>query len=177
MNDLVPAAFYRLPPALRGELAEPWGPVVAGSDLTRLVSPTDLLICVGDVVSLTALDLGLRPRLIIVDGRTQRGPLSEASQALLSKYGAPVLVRNPAATLTRSAWLAVRGAIRSRMPKPTRLVVDGEEDLVGIACFLEAPDGAVVLYGMPGRGVAFVRVDEAVRDKVRDLVAHFEAAR
>jgi uncharacterized protein (UPF0218 family) len=51
--------------------------------------------------------------------------------------------------------------------------VEGEEDLLGIPCFLEAPLGAKVLYGMPGKGVVVVEVTPVFQERVRALLARF----
>lgn len=174
MDDLAPRRLYRLPVALRTELAEPWGPVLGQGEVAARLRPGDVIVTVGDVVSLTALDLKVTPRLMVVDGRTQRGPLSREGKTVLARFGVRVPVSNPPATLTRTAWMAVRKALRDPAAPPTRIDVDGEEDLVGIPCFLEAPDGAVVLYGIPNRGIAFVRVDDKVRARVAGLVQRFE---
>jgi uncharacterized protein (UPF0218 family) len=173
--ELAPAVAYRMPASLRAALGEPWGPVLATAELTKRIQASDLLVTVGDVVSAVALEVGLRPHLIVVDGHTQRGKPAPAEVAALAKWGREVRVANAAGEVTRQAWLAVREALAS--PSPTRIFVEGEEDLVGIPCFLEAPDGAVVLYGIPGQGVAFVRVDAAVRRRVRGVLERFESVR
>ena len=49
--------------------------------------------------------------------------------------------------------------------------VDGEEDLAALPAVLVAPDGAAVVYGQPGEGMVLVTVDEARRDRCRDLLA------
>jgi uncharacterized protein (UPF0218 family) len=59
---------------------------------------------------------------------------------------------------------------------PVRIFVEGEEDLLGLPCFLEAPLGAKVMYGMPGQGVAVVEVTPAFQDRVRALLVRFESA-
>ncbi|HUR25411.1 MAG TPA: DUF359 domain-containing protein, partial [Candidatus Thermoplasmatota archaeon] len=72
----------------------------------------------------------------------------------------------------REAWDAIRLGLQHE-EGPVRIVVEGEEDLLGIPCFLEAPPGAIVLYGMPNQGVVVVRVDAAFKAKVAALLARF----
>jgi uncharacterized protein (UPF0218 family) len=172
--DLRPPRRYVLPDALRAELARPFGPVVAGKDLPALLEGATVL-AVGDVVSLTLKTLGIEPRLFVCDFLTQRGEPDPTYEAELGAWGRLAFrVSNPAATVTREAWDAVRlGLAAGAEAAPVRVVVDGEEDLLGIPCFLEAPDGSLVLYGMPGKGVVVVTVDAAFKAKVAALLARF----
>lgn len=189
--DLRPARRYLLPEALRRELAAPFGPIVQSEDLKERLTGVDVVVAVGDVVSLTLKLLGLTPRLFVCDYQTQRGlPAGRTAQGVNTKglvshesalYEAELgswgemsfTVRNPAGSITRQAWDAVRIALEH--PKgPVRVHVEGEEDLLGIPCFLEAPDGAVVLYGMPNQGVVLVHVDAAFKAKVAALLARFQ---
>lgn len=177
-GDLRPARRYALPDALRKDLGKPFGPVVAGDALPAAVAGATMLLAVGDVVSLTCKTLGLEPALFVCDFMTQRGTPDPTYEAELGSWGALAFrVSNPAATITRQAWDAIRLGIEHAAggDVPVRIVVDGEEDLVGIPCFLEAPDGAAVLYGMPGQGVVVVKVDAALKRRVADVLARFTA--
>jgi uncharacterized protein (UPF0218 family) len=173
--ELVPAISYKLPQGLRQELAKAFGPVVAGAELRGVVKPDDLVIAVGDVVSLTCKEQGIEPKLFVVDYKTQRGGVSELYKRELGGWGEDELkVKNSAATITREAWLAIREGLAR--PGKVRIVVQGEEDLLGIPCFLEAPLGAKVLYGMPGKGVVVVTVDRTIQDTIVAVLAKFLAA-
>lgn len=175
--DLRPPRRYVLPEALRGELARPFGPVVAGKELPGLLAGAPAVLAVGDVVSLTLKTLGIEPRLFVCDFLTQRGEPDPTYEAELGAWGQKAFrVSNPAATITREAWDAIRlGLAAAGGPGegPVRVVVDGEEDLLGIPCFLEAPEGSVVIYGMPGKGVVVVTADAAFKAKVAELLRRF----
>lgn len=162
--------MYRLPDALRTIFQEPFGPVYSTEELKMQISRADPLVCIGDQVSLTALELGLKPQLVIVDFKTQRNqPLEEKEVAVLRKYGRSVVrVANPPATVTAELYAAVVQGLR--LSGGTRIEVEGEEDLAGLPVFAEAPDGTTVLYGMPKRGVCLVRVDAAIRQTSRHLL-------
>ena len=171
--DLRPARRYVLPEALRKDLGKPFGPVVAGNDLAEALEGAAAVVAVGDVVSLTLKTLGVEPALFVCDFMTQRGTPDPTYERELGAWGTLAFrVRNPAASITREAWDAVRLGLQ-HTPGPVRIVVDGEEDLLGIPCFLEAPDGAVVLYGMPGQGVVVVEVDAALKRRVAEVLARF----
>lgn len=184
--EVRPAVAYLLPDALRRELAAPFGPVLTTEQLGALLTGEDVLVCVGDVVSLTVKELGLSPRLFVCDFQTQRGQADRLFETELGAWGRLAFrVRNPAGQVTREAWDAIRLGMahgsdggggdgeEGEGEGPVRIFVEGEEDLLGLPCFLEAPAGAKVLYGMPGQGVAVVEVTAALRERVRALLARF----
>lgn len=172
--DHRPKRRYVLPESLRKDLGKPFGPVVGGHDLPKVLAGATCVIAVGDVVSLTLKKLGIDPALFVCDFMTQRGEPDPTYELELGTWGDVAFrVRNPAASITREAWDAVRLGLQ-HTPGPVRIVVEGEEDLLGIPCFLEAPDGATVLYGMPGKGVVVVTVDADLRKRVLEVLAKFE---
>ena len=182
--DLRPAKRYVLPEALRQELAAPFGPILQSEQLKERLAGVECVVAVGDVVSLTLKLLGITPRVFVCDYQTQRGlgggRKGEAANETglyemeLGSWGdVSFAVRNPPTTITRQAWDAIRIAL-DHPEGPVRILVEGEEDLLGIPCFLEAPDGAAVLYGMPNQGVVVVRVDAAFKARVAALLAKFQ---
>jgi GTP-dependent dephospho-CoA kinase len=172
--DLRPAKRYVLPEALRRELGKPFGPVVGGNDLPKALKDATTVVAVGDVVSLTLKELGIEPALFVCDFLTQRGEPDPTYERELGSWGEVAFrVRNPAGSITREAWDAVRLGLQHGTGL-VRIVVEGEEDLLGIPCFLECPDGAVVVYGMPGKGVVVVAVDAALKARVREVLAKFD---
>lgn len=163
-----PETRYIVPDALRADLARPWGPVVSTSEVAAAVGDAQVL-AVGDVVSMTLRDLDITPKLLVVDYRTQRHEDDPKYREALEAVGdREVRVRNPPATITREAWDAIADALAAE--GTTRIVVDGEEDMLGIPCFLEAGAGSIVLYGIPGEGVAVVPVDARVQAMVGRIV-------
>jgi len=172
LKSLLPKHHYVLPDELRPRLAEPFGAIVDNAGLLRLVQPEDVVFAVGDVVSLSLQGLGITPQLFVCDYKTQRGAASATYREALASWGETEFqVVNPAGTVTREAWQAVRKAVKSKRP-PVRIVVDGEEDLLAIPCFLEAPDGSVVVYGAPGRGAVVCRVGDELRQRAMAILAH-----
>lgn len=173
-TDLRPPRRYLLPESLRRELGKPFGPVVGGNELPALLAGAKPVLAVGDVVSLTLKKLGIEPALFVCDFLTQRGEPDPTYELELGTWGEVAFrVRNPAASITREAWDAIRLGL-THEGGVVRVVVEGEEDLLGIPCFLEAPDGATVLYGMPGKGVVVVKVDAPLKARVREVLAKFE---
>lgn len=182
--DVRPPHRYVLPDALRSELSKPLGPVVQTEDLKATLADVNVVVAVGDVVSLTLKHLGIEPLLFVCDYQTQRGSGGGAKgdkaheaqlyELELGSWGdRSFSVRNAAGTITRAAWDAIAIGL-SAAKGPVRIHVEGEEDLLGIPCFLEAPVGAAVLYGMPNQGVVVVRVDAAFKARVAALLARFK---
>ena len=56
----------------------------------------------------------------------------------------------------------------------TKMQVDGEEDLAAPVCAALAPLGSCLVYGMPKKGIVFVKIDEEVRDQARSLINSME---
>jgi uncharacterized protein (UPF0218 family) len=72
----------------------------------------------------------------------------------------------------------LRAAVRTLVAEGGGLIeVDGEEDLGSLALVESLPTGATVIYGIPGEGVSFVRVDAISKEHVRQLVALMELRR
>ncbi|MGB1586748.1 MAG: GTP-dependent dephospho-CoA kinase family protein [Thermoplasmatota archaeon] len=165
-----PLSDLDLPEALRAELAAPFGPVLSTKQLRDALQPDDVILSVGDVVSMTLHELGIQPKLFVCDYKTQRGDDSEDYRRVLGHWGDhEIQVANPAAKLTVAAWDAVARALEAK--GTTRIVVEGEEDLLGLPCIALAPECAVMLYGMPNQGVVHCRVTTTLKAQVHDLLS------
>jgi uncharacterized protein (UPF0218 family) len=164
MADVVVA----LPEALRGELKEPLGAVYADAD-ALLSAAGRPIIAVGDVVTAHLVGAGCHPAVALVDGRTEREAVDPEVAAAIEGFDHRVAVENPAATLSADLLAALSDAVDR--PGNVLVRVDGEEDLAALPAVLVAPDGAAVVYGQPGEGMVLVTVDEARRDRCRDLLA------
>ncbi len=118
--------------------------LVAQSRPTRIVT-------VGDVVTNEARAAGIKVDLGIIDGKTMR---HESVQNVHAKQSI-LHTRNPAGTITEEAWKAVKNAMKK---KGATIFVEGEEDLLTIPAVMEAPEGAIVVYGQPSEGIVIVTV-------------------
>jgi uncharacterized protein (UPF0218 family) len=170
VKDLRPERRYVLPVDLRSAVAGGYGTLLRTDDVAAHLAGRAPVAAVGDVVAMTLHDLQIRPRLFVCDYHTKREHY-EAYERVLGVWGdREIRVRNPAATITRDAWDAVRRAFAAPASAMTRIVVDGEEDLLGIPCFIECPVGGVVCYGRPGKGFVAVDITPEFQEKVRGLV-------
>ena len=159
------AVVVRLPAAMREDLKAPLGEVFtdAGALLSAVDGP---LIAVGDIVTYHLEQAGRPPDVALIDDRSERSAVDAEVRAALSD--ADLEVDNPAATLTDELLSALRTALER--DRPTRIRVDGEEDLAALPAILAAPDGASVVYGQPGRGMVHVVVDTEKRAWVREFI-------
>lgn len=171
MTRLRPGRDLVLPEHLRKRLGEPFGPVVSTQELPAALAGAKRIFAVGDVVSLNLKRAGIVPHVFVCDLRTQRGGPSKEYEAELGTWGKTSFrVRNPPGTVTDEAWHAVEQAALAK-EGPVRILVEGEEDLVGLACFAEAKRGDVVVYGLPGKGAVVARVDAKVKAFIAQVLA------
>lgn len=159
----------KLPKSLRAELKKPLGTIHPDIDLSMFEK--DVVVCVGDQVTWQALDAGINPKIIVYDGLIKRQRVEIPGN--VSSYGGRIVeLDNPAATLNTEVFPVIEEAFES--DSPTRISVDGEEDLIALAVIKVAPIGVIVLYGQPDEGVVVVRVDESVKIKVEKYLRQME---
>ena len=127
-----------------------------------------MIISVGDVVSSNMTKHGIFPQVMIVDNRVMRKritPISlDADQTLH--------VKNPPGTLTDQAWSTIQEALSQT--QRTKIVVDGEEDLLTIIATLHAPEGSLVVYGQPREGIVAVKVTKQKKEMLQRIVEAME---
>jgi uncharacterized protein (UPF0218 family) len=165
---------WAVPESLRSVLAERYGPVYRDAEADQRLRALGTFGACGDLVTARAIELGHLPLVGIVDYKTRRSePVDPKVFRPLAAKGV-VRVKNPPGLLTES----LRVAVRERIAKGGGLIeVDGEEDLGSLALVESMPAGATVIYGIPGAGVSFVRVDAISKEHVRHLIAQMELRR
>jgi uncharacterized protein (UPF0218 family) len=130
------------------------------------------VISVGDMVSLTLLHYGIRPQLMVFDYRTERRDMARLREEVGRLDGENVKVGNPAGQITVGLVRELERALAR--PGPTNLQVEGEEDMAALVCAALAPEGSCLLYGLPGEGIVFVRVDGKVNNRAKALIYEME---
>lgn len=127
--------------------------LIAESRPTRVVT-------VGDVVSTEAAAAGIKVDVGIIDGKTMRRDYANS----LGIAPSVLRIRNPAGSITGEAWKTVKEAVLAE--GAATIFVDGEEDLLTLPAVMEAPEGALIVYGQPSEGIVIVRV---TREKKAEL--------
>lgn len=165
--------MLKLPPELRPRLKRPLGELYQSTselvERLRELKPAKL-VAVGDVVSAELLWVGVKPDVVVVDGRVMRAPAEEGIKRAIGSFRARVMrVNNPPGTISPELKRALEAT-----DSPLKVEVEGEEDLAVLPAVLSAPLGAVVVYGQPGKGVVLVEVTEQKKREFRELLRLFE---
>ena len=160
-DDSFPEKDLTLPEDLRGELARPIGQLVSAWALRKHIEKSRRVISVGDVVTITLLQMRFEPDVAVFDYKTQRAEDYKAKERIASMGGRLVKVENPPGKITRALWKAVRDAVGAK--EKIKIEVEGEEDLAALVAIATAPDGAHVIYGLPQRGLMVVEVSAETR--------------
>jgi uncharacterized protein (UPF0218 family) len=156
-------------------LKKPLGQLIAGTfaecnQALKAVHDTERprrLILVGDTISRTAIQSGIKVDVIIIDQKEMR------QESVKFDYGKVRVFRtlNEPATINFLAWQAVSEAVEKG---DSAVVVDGEEDLLTLVAILVAPVGSVVAYGQPSAGIVLVRVTQSKKDEIQALLDQME---
>jgi uncharacterized protein (UPF0218 family) len=157
---------------MREDLEMPFGRLVDEGTAVEELRAGPLSVCVGDVVSLAVLEGGLQPDLMVYDLRSERRPMDGLKSKLPGLEGNQARVENPAGRITPELVRAIRKALASSAK--TMIKVEGEEDLASLVVAALAPDGTRLVYGLPGRGIVSVKVDDGVRRTAIGLIHRME---
>jgi len=131
-----------------------------------------LLVCVGDVVSSYCSRLTLDfdgSIILIVDGKTRR----HTSIKMGDTHGFhEILLTNKPGTVEAEAYRMLCDLIRraSKHRLRVKIVVSGEEDMLALPSIACAPEGGIVVYGVPGRGATIIIVNRSIS---RDAQSRF----
>jgi len=164
-----------LTPALREKLKSPLGKLIRGSfdetmrklrELVEKEGPS-MIVSVGDVVSENMMKQGIFPQVIIVDNKVMRQTIKPIS---VQNYQT-LEMKNPPGTLTDEALSVIQQALKQRR---TKVLVDGEEDLLTLVAVLHAPQNSFVIYGQPHEGIVVIKVTEPKKKMVRQIVEAME---
>jgi len=156
-DDSFPDKDLVLPDDLREELARPIGRLVSAWSLRKYIENSPRTIAVGDVVTITLLQMRFEPDVAVFDYKTQRLEDYKAKERISSMSGRLVKVSNPPGRITKALWNAVRDAVSAS--DRVKIEVAGEEDLAALVAVATAPEGAHVIYGLPKRGLMVVEVN------------------
>ena len=157
---------------LRKELKKPQGLLIEGpfqetmerlKELVEKEKPS-LIISVGDIVTSHMIEHGISLDILLVDNKTMREPI----QPIAVDVDQTLYAKNPPGAITDEAWAAIRQAIRQK--GRTKVIIDGEEDLLTLVTVLSAPADAFVVYGQPRVGVVVVKVTEEAKETMRRIV-------
>ncbi len=165
--------LYRLRDDMRELLAQPLEGVYSGDEIVSKVKDAEVLVSVGDECTLTLLRNDIKPSIAIIDYKTRRSD-SVDEETLKPKDGAVIRAKNPQATITDDMWNAISEAFDEIRFRKVVIEVDGEEDLASLAVIAQAPEGTIVIYGLPNRGVAHVEVNDFTKGQTNMFLRMME---
>lgn len=158
----------KIPEEVRLKLKKPLGTLISGTPesiekkVRKIIAdlkPT-ILITIGDKATQFFNETVGTADIAVIDFHIKRIKVHEKiedlgfSRAFFEKdYENKIIkARNPAGSVTGDIVYAVRRILESFVTdgKKRVIVVDGEEDLVGVPAILLAPLGSLVFYGQPG---------------------------
>ncbi|MEM1563644.1 MAG: DUF359 domain-containing protein [Candidatus Bathyarchaeia archaeon] len=170
---------YVLPLVLRRKLKKPLGTLIGGSfeeTVKKFKQILDkekppIIVAVGDAVSKNLVENGIRPNLLIVDNRVMRESITPLPlSAEIEKH-----VKNPPGTITFEALKAIKEALEA--DQKTKIVVEGEEDLLTLCAILYAPENSFVVYGQPRKGMVVVKATKQKKEEVAKILKAMEVAK
>jgi uncharacterized protein (UPF0218 family) len=163
--------MFILPDDLRDALKEPLGRLVDEQELLKRISHEEYIVSVGDLVTFTLLNNGVKPGICIVDYILKRKDYSLDMKEKIKGFDAKqIKIKNPPGTITDELWNAIELAFKKRAEGPFRIEIDGEEDLAALAAIFLAPSDATVIYGLPNKGVVVVKATTAHKRKVKEIL-------
>ncbi|MEM3565428.1 MAG: DUF359 domain-containing protein [Candidatus Bathyarchaeia archaeon] len=170
---------YVLPSSLRRKLKKPLGMLIRGSfeeTVKKFKHIVDVekppgIVSVGDTVSKNLVENGISPNLMIIDNRVMRKDIApEPLNADVEKH-----VKNPPGTITFEALNTIKEALKAN--RKTKIVVEGEEDLLALCAILYAPENSFVIYGQPHEGMVVVKATKQKKEEVASILRAMEVAK
>jgi len=167
---------YNLTPELRIRLKQPLGTLIRGSfaettkrfsEMVNKENPPSI-ISVGDTVSRNLSKDHILPRLSIIDNKCMRKSVQPTQLATEKTFH----VKNPQGTITEEAIVAIQEALQSS--QHSKIVVEGEEDLLALIAIMQAPQDSFVLYGQPHEGIVVVKVTQGKKTEVSEILKAME---
>lgn len=177
-NLLLPhiSQSYVLTPSLRKDLKKPLGRLLVTEKERRDAFSEDS-ITVGDVTTKTFLDLGLYPKIAVIDFVVRREPAFSNIKDLGFTGGESVYtVENASSTIAGEIFAVLSHIHRNPNSKTAVVKVIGEEDLTVLPVLLTAPLGFSVFYGQPGEGIICIQIDEKTKLLASKIISRFSRA-
>jgi uncharacterized protein (UPF0218 family) len=150
-------------------LKQPFGTLILDKELTKqkvasMLQGAKKVVAVGDATTERLVRFGIVPDVAVIDGKERR-----LRRTYPTNYPAKELkCRNLAGTISKDAVKILQEALKT-VP-PTRVTVEGEEDLLALPAIALAPEGSTILYGQPLEGLVVVKITLAKQKQAKDLM-------
>lgn len=124
------------------------------------------VVTVGDSTSYYLIKHGLKPDMIIVDGKEKR---KEFKHKIGFRW-AEIKVKNPPRHITVELWKAIEKSIPDLKKKKVKIFVKGEEDLAVLPCAIHLPLGSRIVYGQFDQGLVVVTIDAGKKERANAIL-------
>lgn len=159
-------ANHRLKEMIRRKFKKPFGKIVKIDSNIKLSAN---FITVGDIVTKKAIEVGVVPKLSIVDFKTHREQVFTSFAQLGLKSVADYKVVNKPGTISKSLVSKIERCLKDKGMKQV-IFIKGEEDLAVVPLVLLSPLGTDILYGQPGRGAVLINVNQDTKNKLYKIL-------
>ncbi len=160
----------RIPKEMREELREPYGKLF--DDIKKAIKHVKgtVMVSVGDEAGYTLQSAGIKPDIIIVDGKIRRKPTDN----IVGMDYDTIRAENETGYLTHELWMGVDRSMKAG--KPVKIQVDGEEDMAVLPVMILGSYGMSIIYGLFDKGVCVLKIDEETRKTARNLIRKIAAS-
>jgi uncharacterized protein (UPF0218 family) len=153
-------------------LKKPFGVLIHDKYITnakvkRILKNAKCVVSVGDSTTDRLLSFDITPDILVVDGLERR---MKRNHGLHTKIAAAKELHcsNPPGSVSEEAFFVLYQAFK--MPRPVKVIVDGEEDMLALPIISIAPQETFVLYGQPLEGMVIVNVNPEMQAKAKNLM-------
>lgn len=147
--------------------------ILIQSNNGQIINPESLvnsdknkLFAVGDFTCKVLDDLGIVPKLRVYDLKTQRG------KEIFGRRANSIKVRNDQGVISSDLIEEIRKGIEGN--SVVNIQVEGEEDLAVLPIIFYAPINSQVVYGIPDRGMAVIKVDQNSKKLVEEIFSKMD---
>ena len=110
------------------------------------------------------IEYDLPPNILIIDNKTMRKPIQPINVPTDHVYN----VKNPPGSITEESWITFKEALKK--DGLTKIIIDGEEDLLTVVAVLSSPTNSFVIYGQPMVGIVVIKVNKETRQKMQKII-------
>ncbi len=151
-------------------LKEPFGILIHDDEITKekifsFIKDSEKIITVGDTTTKKFLDFGFIPNLSIIDNKEKRIVVSDPIEYRVDEQ---IFCKNKPGELDIHVIDIVKKLISLDFDR-IQIIIDGEEDIVALPLFVNAPDNWTIFYGQPNEGMVVVKMDKNTRERASDI--------
>lgn len=132
------------------------------------------LVVVGDMAAYGALGAGLKPYMVVYDGKEGADYVDASIKGAIHSYkGSYHRVTNPHGRINKELWKLVKSSFPVKK-RGVKIKVEGCDSMSLVPIILESPNGTKVIYSMPGKGIVLVEVGDDTKNECKDMLKKVE---